>query len=213
MIIFAAISPHPPIILPEVGSEEERLKVKDTIDSLKKLGKEVEEKRPDLLIISSPHPNWGFNVPLFYLAKDFQGEIKTYLMGSWEPEIYFQKGKTVYNSMIKDSNKKIGLIASGDLSHRLKEDGPYGFHEQGPKFDQTLIRYLKEKEVDSFLKLNEEFPEAGECGLRSFCFLLGILEAFRKDNPDRNKWEPEILSYNDTFGVGYMVASFKITSQ
>ena len=28
------------------------------------------------------------------------------------------------------------LVASGDMSHKLKEDGPYGFAPEGPKFDR-----------------------------------------------------------------------------
>jgi len=54
------------------------------------------------------------------------------------------------------------------------------------------------------LKLDELYPEAGECGLRSFCFLLGILEA------SGISWQPEILSYEGPFGVGYLVVNFKL---
>ncbi|GAI16949.1 unnamed protein product, partial [marine sediment metagenome] len=192
-IVFSAISPHPPIILPSVGSEQDRLKVKKTIDSLRVLGKKLKEKAPDSILISSPHPDWGFNVPLFFLAKDFKGQIKTYLMGLKQPGFYFEQGKEVYQDLEKD--KKYALIASGDLSHCLKKQGPYGFNPDGPKFDKALIEYLKKKDIKNFLKLNEYFPEAGECGLRSFCFLLGILEA------SSINWKPEILSYEGPFGV------------
>lgn len=46
--------------------------------------------------------------------------------------------------MIKETAEKLGrrtvIIASGDLSHVLKEDGPYGFHEEGPIYDKRLWR-------------------------------------------------------------------------
>ena len=96
------------------------------------------------------------------------------------------------------------MIASGDLSHCLKEEGPYGFHPDGPKFDKALIESLKKKDIEKILKLDEMYPDAGECGLRSFCFLLGILEASGLD------YQPEILSYEGPFGVGYLVANFKL---
>ncbi len=67
-IVFTAISPHPPIILPSVGSKEDREQVKKTIASLESLGKKLKETDPDSIIISSPHPDWGFNVPLHFLA-------------------------------------------------------------------------------------------------------------------------------------------------
>ena len=66
-IIFAAISPHPPIILPTVGSPQDRAQVKNTILALEKLGKALSKKAPAKIIISAPHPDWGFNVPLFFL--------------------------------------------------------------------------------------------------------------------------------------------------
>ena len=201
-LIFASISPHPPIILPSVGSKEDRTRVKNTIEALENLGKILKEANPDSIIISSPHPDWGFNVPLFFLAKDFKKEIKTYLMELETPKFYFEEGKKIYQKLDKD--KKYALIASGDLSHCLKEEGPYGFHPNGPKFDKELIKLLKKKDVENILKLDEMFPEAGECGLRSFCFLLGILEASGID------WQPEILSYEGPFGVGYLVANFKL---
>jgi len=201
-IIFAAISSHPPIILPSVGSPEDRAQVKKTIENLESLGKRLKETEPDSIIISSPHPDWGFNVPLFFLAKNFKGKIETFLMGVEPPEFYFEEGKKTYQKMDKD--KKYALIASGDLSHCLKEEGPYGFNPDGPKFDKELTESLKKKDVENILKLDNKYPEAGECGLRSFCFLLGILEE------SGINYQPEILSYEGPFGVGYLVANFKL---
>jgi len=205
-IVFACISPHPPIILPTVGSPEDRAQVKKTIKSLKDLGQKLKESNPDSIIISAPHPDWGFNVPLHFLAKDFKGEIKTYLIDLETPQFHFEEGKNTYQKIGRGqtSAKKVALIASGDLSHCLKKEGPYGFHPDGPKFDKELIESLKKKDIEKILKLDEIYPEAGECGLRSFCFLLGILEA------SGINWVPEILSYEGPFGVGYLVANFKL---
>ncbi|MDE5597704.1 MAG: AmmeMemoRadiSam system protein B, partial [Lachnospiraceae bacterium] len=36
-------------------------------------------------------------------------------------------------------NRKVVIIASGDLSHRLKEDGPYGYREEGPAYDARIM--------------------------------------------------------------------------
>ncbi len=200
-IVFAAISPHPPIILPSVGSEEDRLKVKNTTQALENLGKKFSSLKTDYLIISSPHPDWGFNVPLFFIAKKFSGEIKKILIGLEPPEFYFEKGKKLASKLLPD--KKYAFIASGDTSHCLKEDGPYGFHPDGPKFDKALIEAFNKKGVETILKLDELYPDAAECGLRSFCFLFGILEGAKIN------WQTEILSYESPFGVGYLAAGFK----
>jgi len=203
MIKFACFAPHPPLLLPSVGPKEDREKVKKTIESLQVLGKSLEKVNPDTIIISSPHLDWGFNVPLFFLAKDFKGEIETILIGLESPKFYFEEGKKVYKSKVESSKSKVAVIASGDLSHCLKTEGPYGLHPDGPKFDKALIDYLQKKDIKNFLKLDEMYPEAGECGLRSFSFVLGILEA------SGINWQPEILSYEGPFGVGYLVVNFK----
>jgi len=208
MIKFVSICPHPPILLPSVGSDESRLKLKDTIKSLNYLSKKFKKINPDSIIISSPHPDWGFNVPLYFVAKDFKGEIKTYLTGFESPAYYFEKGKEFYSYLKKD--KDYALIASGDLSHCLKKDGPYGFNSDGPKFDKALIKYLEKKDIENLLKLDEMFPNASECGLRSFCFVLGILKAYSKISGQG--WQPKILSYEKPFGVGYLVADILITN-
>lgn len=202
MIKFACFSPHPPLLLPDVGSPKDREKVKKTIASLEFLGKKFKETNPDTIIISSPHPDWGFNVPLHFLAPNFKNEIKTFLTDLESPVAWFEKGKKTYLEL--DEEKNYALIASGDMSHCLKEDGPYGLHSDGPKFDKALIEYLRKKDIKNFLKLDEMYPEAGECGLRSFCFILGILDASEID------WQPEILSYEFSFGVGYLVVNFKL---
>lgn len=198
MLKIAVISPHAPILLPEVGSAEDRNIVRRTIQSLEKLGQKFKEIKPDEIIISSPHEDWGFNVPLFFLAPDFKGKIATYLTSPESPAEHFALGQKIARDL--DPNKNYALIASGDLSHVLKEDGPYGFHPEGPKFDQEFVGLLKEKNVSEILKLDEKYPEAADCGLRSFALTLGLLS---KSNLEIN---PQILSYEGPFGVGYLVA-------
>jgi aromatic ring-opening dioxygenase LigB subunit len=68
-------------------------------------------------------------------------------------------------------------------------------------FDQELIKALKEKNIAKILKLSLLYPLAGECGLRSISFLLGILEE------SKIKWNFNLLSYQGPLGVGYLVAT------
>lgn len=220
-VVFASISPHPPIILPSVGSLEDRAQVKDTISALEKSEKRIKEKNPEKIIISAPHPDWGFGVPLHFLNKRLRFKIQNYQnpadiaieeSGDFEvhpflttfdsPEQHFEWGREAYLK-IQNLKLKIALIASGDLSHCLKKEGPYGFHPEGPKFDRTLIDALEKKDIETILKLDDLYPNASECGLRSFCFMLGILEEAGIN------WRAEILSYEGPFGVGYLVADFK----
>jgi len=207
MLVFACFSPHPPLILPTVGSPTDRKKVAKTIKALESLAPKLAKAKPDLIIISSPHPDWGFEVPLFFLnPKHHPYKIKAILTDFESPQVHFQRGQEIIKNL--SQKKKVAWIASGDMSHRLKEDGPYGFHPSGPQFDQDFIKLLKKKEIQAILNLNPRLiEEAGECGLRSFSMLLGALGA------DKAKWQPEILSYEGPFGVGYLVVNFKIKKE
>lgn len=90
-----------------------------------------------------------------------------------------------------------GLVASGDLSHRLKEEGPYGFNPQGPRFDRELTEALKLGQAAELLKRwpPQRLEEAGECGFRSALTLMGLAGG-----------PVELLSYEGPFGVGYCTA-------
>jgi len=204
MLVFACLSPHPPIILPTVGSESDRAKVKKTISSLEKLGKGLAKSKPDCIVITSPHPDWGFNVPLHFLAKDISGiEVKTHLTDLSSPKVHFDRGRKLIKNLTYI--KRLAWIASGDMSHVLAEEGPYGLHPSGPKFDKKFTDLLKKKDVSGILNMNPRLvEEAAECGLRSFCMLLGALEEEKAD------WQPETLSYEAPFGVGYLVANLKV---
>ncbi len=204
-IVFACLAPHPPIILPKIGSPEDRMQAQKTIKALEKLAERLKDENPEKIVISAPHSDWGFDVPLFFLAKDFRGQIEKILIGTAEPQFYFEEGKNFHQKNCGGrSSARLAIIASGDLSHCLKEEGPYGFHPDGTKFDRTFIKALEKKDIETILKLDKIYPEAGECGLRSFSFILGILEAANID------YHPEILSYQGPFGVGYLAADFKV---
>jgi AmmeMemoRadiSam system protein A len=95
--------------------------------------------------------------------------------------------------------RRVVFIASGDLSHKLCEDGPYGFAPEGPEFDRQTTAALASGDFLSLLQMDADFCEAAaECGLRSFWIMAGAL--------DRKQLKSELLSYEGPFGVGYGVA-------
>lgn len=99
-------------------------------------------------------------------------------------------------------NRRTVFIASGDLSHKLLAEGPYGFAPEGPRFDREVTDAMAAGDFLRFLTFPQPFCDAAaECGLRSFQIMAGAL--------DGRHVEPELLSYEGPFGVGYGVASFK----
>ncbi|MEC4176325.1 AmmeMemoRadiSam system protein A [Adlercreutzia sp. R7] len=103
----------------------------------------------------------------------------------------------------EDLGRRAVLIASGDLSHRLKEDGPYGFNEAGPAFDRAVTDLFAAGSLRGLFGLDPILCEdAAECGLRAFQIMAGALEGL--------PFTPELLSYEGPFGVGYAVAAFEV---
>jgi AmmeMemoRadiSam system protein A/AmmeMemoRadiSam system protein B len=141
-------------------------------------------------------------IPLRFL-QEFTDDFRLVRIGlsGLSPLIHYRFGQC-----IADTAEKLGcrvvVVASGDLSHKLKEDGPYGFVPEGPQFDRLATEALG---AGNFLKLLELDPElcesAAECGLRSFWIMAGTL--------DRREVRSRLLSYEGPFGVGYGVAAFE----
>lgn len=115
---------------------------------------------------------------------------------------HYRLGKCIAK-IAENLDRRIVFIASGDLSHKLKDDGPYGFDKAGPKFDKEITTAMASADFLRMLKLDADFCEAAaECGLRSFIIMAGAL--------DGKMVKADLLSYEGTFGVGYAVCSFEI---
>jgi AmmeMemoRadiSam system protein B len=147
----------------------------------------------------------GIMVPLHFLNKALKGVSLVPLTFSWLSLItHFAFGKVIKQAA-EQSQKRIAIIASGDLSHRLIPSAPAGYDPMGKIFDEKLVKALSCLDTKSILSLDMELIErAGECGLRSVIILLGVLDGL--------KVESKILSYEGPFGVGYLVASFEVIS-
>ena len=99
--------------------------------------------------------------------------------------------------------RNIVVIGSGDLSHKLKEDGPYGFQKEGTEYDSRIMEVMGIAAFDQLFDFTEEFcDKAAECGHRSFVIMAGTL--------DRLAVKAEKLSHEGTFGVGYGVCTYEV---
>jgi len=134
----------------------------------------------------------GALVPLYFLQKaGWSGKVVLLGMPLERPEDYGLRIGQILDKL----PRRYALVASGDLSHRLKEDGPYGFDAAGPEFDQAVFKALQ-RDTKKLTSLPIELVEkAGECGYRSLRLALAAKEG-----------APEVLSYEGPLGVGYMVA-------
>ena len=148
----------------------------------------------------------GTLVPLYFVNKYWKGYrlVRVGLSGLALTD-HYELGR-----MIRETanvlDKNVVIIASGDLSHRLKEDGPYGYQEEGPEYDRRIMEVMGRGDFGELLEFSEDFCEkAGECGHRSFTIMAGAL--------DRTKVTVNRLSYEGTFGVGYGICTYVTCGQ
>ncbi|HIE12189.1 MAG TPA: AmmeMemoRadiSam system protein A [Desulfotomaculum sp.] len=98
------------------------------------------------------------------------------------------------------AGRKVAVVASGDLSHRLSPEAPNGYDPMGAVFDEKVQEIVAAADPLALVRLDPVLIEcAGECGLRPIVMLFGAF--------DGRRVEAEVLSYEAPFGVGYMVAS------
>lgn len=260
---FAAISPHPPIIVPQIAEVEDLQKVGNTVLAMKKLAAKFNAAEIDTLVIISPHQlvypdsfnvcameklfgtfasfshpeividaqndldfvaalqksakkadinlltydnnaeffelDHGSMVPLSFLKQnEYSFKVVPIAYSNQDRAVHFAFGQVLSETM-RNYPGRVGLLASGDLSHALLRD------ENGKNFDKTIVLDLEKMKNQEILYYDEDFvANALECGYRSILILLGALDGL--------KAKSELLSYEGPFGVGYLVLNYQLGS-
>lgn len=95
--------------------------------------------------------------------------------------------------------RRLAVIASGDLSHRLTADAPCGFHPQACQFDDTFVGLVR---VGGYRKIETIAAELRELAAEDAVDSTVIAAAAAN-------WQTrghQVLNYEGPFGVGYGVA-------
>jgi len=145
----------------------------------------------------------GVLVPMYYIEQVISDDTKLLAISTGflsNIELY-SLGKIIQDSAQK-LGRRVAVIASGDMSHRLKDEGPYDYHPDGPKFDQKITTLLEKGDVEGIYNIPVSLRDnAGECGYRSIIIMLGAM--------DEIAFNSRVFSYEGPFGVGYLVAGFQ----
>jgi len=150
------------------------------------------------------HLDHGTMVPLYFIEQRYTGFqlVRTGLSGLSHAE-HYEFGRIIRQA-VEQTGRKAVLIASGDLSHKLQEYGPYGFAEEGPEYDRRIMDAAGRAAFGEMLTFEESFcDKAAECGHRSFLIMAGALDGLDV--------EAKEYSHEDVTGVGYGICSFRPT--
>ena len=148
----------------------------------------------------------GVMVPLFFIRK-YLSNCKIVRIGLSGLDLtrHYELGMMIQKVAEKLGRKTV-YVASGDLSHKLKDYGPYGFAPEGPEYDTRIMDVCGSGQFDKLFDFDETFCEkAAECGHRSFVMMAGALDGL---SLDIRKY-----SHEDVTGVGYGICSFEVTGE
>lgn len=145
MVVGGIVLPHPPILLSRFAGDR-GAEVDGTIEAVRRACRWLAfGLRPGRLVIASPHLGHGFDVPLAFL-EEVLGELPaTDRLLTLDPyERYVELGREL-RATEASVPIRTAIVASGDCSHRLRPDGPYGFHEAGPALDRAIQGGLRSR--------------------------------------------------------------------
>ena len=144
----------------------------------------------------------GTMVPLYFIRKHYkEGKIIRIGLSGLPLADHYKLGMFI-KQVAEELGRNAVFVASGDLSHKLQDYGPYGFDPAGPVYDKRIMEAASKADFGAMLEFDEDFlDKAAECGHRSFVIMAGAFDGVDV--------KPEVLSHQDVTGVGYGIAIFE----
>ncbi len=146
----------------------------------------------------------GTMIPLYFIRK-YWNDFKIVRIGlSGLPLADHYRLGDYIRRAVEQTGRRAVYVASGDLSHKLKATGPYGYAPEGPDYDERIMTVMGTGDFEGLFDFSEAFcDKAAECGHRSFVMMAG---AFNGQGV-----RAEALSHEDVTGVGYGICCFEPT--
>ena len=149
----------------------------------------------------NPKLDHGTTVPLHFIRQKYrEGKIMRVGLSGLPLTDHYALGQTI-GEAARRLGRRIVFVASGDLSHKLQDYGPYGFAAEGPEYDARIMDVCSRAAFGELFDFDEGFCDrAAECGHRSFVMMAGALDGLAV--------RATKLSHEDVTGVGYGICTF-----
>ena len=143
----------------------------------------------------------GTMVPLYFIRNEYSGgKIVRIGLSGLPLTQHYNLGQMIRGA-VDQLGRRAVFVASGDLSHKLQDYGPYGFAKEGPQYDERIMDVCSRAAFGELFDFDETFCErAAECGHRSFVIMAGAFDGVSV--------KAEQLSHEDVTGVGYGICTF-----
>ena len=163
------------------------------------LAEEMHARHLETWVIRQTALDHGALVPLWFLAEaGWAGP--TVVLGL---NHHGEDGLTTVGAAIAAAAqalpRRLAVVASGDMSHRLTANAPCGYHPQAHEFDETFIRLVSAGDYRNIEKIVPELRElAAEDAVDATVIAASAVNYQTRGH--------QVLNYEGPFGVGYGVA-------
>ncbi len=192
------LSPQFQINFEDFGDFSTKKDLEGDIVLAHRIQKESEENGKPIRIIDKPVLNHGVGIPAHLLTEGMKNlKVVPLYCSEASLEEHWTWGNRIKEAVLK-SNKRIAVMTSADLSHKLDKKSPAGYSPKASGLDQKIINHIQNKKIPELLRFDPEvFEETATEGIKSIIVLGGVL--------DKMDYKPKLLSYEHPFGAGYMV--------
>ena len=143
----------------------------------------------------------GTMVPLWFIRNKYKGGKIVRIGLSGLPLIDHYRLGMIIREAAGNTGRRAVFVASGDLSHKLQDYGPYGYTPEGPEYDERIMDVMGRAAFGELLDFDSTFcDKAAECGHRSFVIMGGAFDGMAV--------KAERLAHQDVTGVGYGICTF-----
>jgi aromatic ring-opening dioxygenase LigB subunit len=184
----------------EFDAPQVRLRFPNDVPLLDAISAAAQAQGVQLKKLGADYPlDHGALVPLYYLHEaGWRGPLVVMGFTNQSNVEHLAFGRAIAEGA-HSIGRRIAIVASGDLSHRLIVGGPYPFEPTAHLFDEHIVNAIAKGDAQAVLDVDNDLRiRAGECGYRSIVVALGSV--------GENLRDCQVLSYEGPFGVGYLVA-------
>lgn len=176
-------------------------KLQPEIMMIDRLQRDLRHKKQPITLTTDDALDYSTAIPLHFLtAKLPNVKLIPITYSKLGPKAHFQFGQSL-KDVIFESNQRVAVIASGDLSHALNSDAPAGYTKEGEEFDKKIQEIITQKNTVGLVNFDSDVIEnAHQTIYNPLLILFGLLEHISVT--------PQIMSYEAPFGVGYLVTNF-----
>ncbi len=183
------------------GNLSDSLKLYNDVGFGYSIKESVETKIP-ISLIENQELDYGLTIPLFHVLRGYSADALRIVPIGTSPDLtlsqHYDLGVAI-NRKINTTTKRIGVIASGDLSHGASKHAPGGVLPGASAFNKAIHDKVFAGDLRSIMTMEtDETKRLSECALRSIALLCGII--------DERSYSVNVLSFESPLGVGYLTA-------